>query len=685
MNKPLRVLIIEDNEDDAILEIDELISGGFDIVYERIETREAMREALRDKTWDCIISDYAMPQFSGLDALTEMVKSKLDIPFILISGIIGEETAVAAMKAGAHDYIMKNNLKRLVPAFKRELHEAEVRNQKRQAENAIQFERILLRTLIDNLPDLIYIKDTKCRVITANKANTEYMGYSSETEIIGKTDLDIFNNENGIAGYEEDMNIIRNGLSVVNREKVIIDAKGNPRWMLTTKIPIYNKQGQISGLVGLDHDITDRKQMELELKNNEQDLLKQNLEFQALNNEYLSVNEELTESINRIQKMNEELIISKNKAEESDRLKSAFLANMSHEIRTPLNAIMGFSGFLRNTHETEEKTKEYVDIIESSGKQLLSIINDIIEISIIEADQIKIVPGTVNITKLAGELFQLFKKQADIKNLNLILYPDNLSEDIIAQTDGFRLKQILCNLLNNAIKFTSGGKIEFSYTLQDEFLLFSVMDTGIGIEPDMQSIIYEPFRQVESGSARNYGGNGLGLSISKALVDKLGGTLTHKSELRKGSNFTFTIPYIKSIEKENSRNPIPDNDLDYRWDQYTILVAEDEMFNYCYIEELLSSTNVQMLHAWDGKEAVELVKHHPDISLVLMDIKMPEMDGYVATRMIKEIRPRLPVIAQTAFALSKDRENALQAGFDYYISKPVSHNFFKKVISNYLS
>jgi len=217
MNKPLRVLIIEDNEDDAILEIDELISGGFDIVYERIETREAMREALRDKTWDCIISDYAMPQFSGLDALTEMVKSKLDIPFILISGIIGEETAVAAMKAGAHDYIMKNNLKRLVPAFKRELHEAEVRNQKRQAENAIQFERILLRTLIDNLPDLIYIKDTKCRVITANKANTEYMGYSSETEIIGKTDLDIFNNENGIAGYEEDMNIIRNGLSVATR------------------------------------------------------------------------------------------------------------------------------------------------------------------------------------------------------------------------------------------------------------------------------------------------------------------------------------------------------------------------------------------------------------------------------------------------------------------------------------
>ncbi len=183
MKSPIRVLIIEDNEDDSILEIDALISSGFAIDYERIETREALAEALENKTWDCIISDYAMPRFSGLDALDELKKSGKDIPFILISGTIGEETAVAAMKAGASDYIMKDSLNRLIPAFERELREAESRHQKSQAEAAIQFERILLRTLIDNLPDFIYVKDSDCRIIVANKASIDFMGYTQRIAV----------------------------------------------------------------------------------------------------------------------------------------------------------------------------------------------------------------------------------------------------------------------------------------------------------------------------------------------------------------------------------------------------------------------------------------------------------------------------------------------------------------------
>jgi PAS domain S-box-containing protein len=684
MQSPTRVLIIEDNEDDTLLEIDALIRAGFTIDYERIETREDLILALHEKSWDCIISDFAMPSFSGLEALDELKKSGKDIPFILISGTIGEETAVAAMKAGASDYIMKNSLNRLIPAFERELREAESRRQKRQAEASIQFERILLRTLIDNLPDFIYVKDSDCRIIVANKSSVEFMGYTSESQIIGKTDLDIFTDENGNRGFAQDLAVVQTGHSIVNREEEFIDAGGVHRWLLTTKIPIYSEHGTISGLVGLKHDITIRKQIEFELKESERNLIRQNTEYHTLNNEYLALNEELTESLSHIQMMNSELTIAKNKAEESDMLKSAFLANMSHEIRTPLNAILGFSGLLRDVFDSKEKTNEYVEIIESSGQQLLNIIDDILEISKIEAGQIAISPDTININKVMRELFQVYSMQTELKDLKLLLLGD-YRNDFYTITDENRLKQIMCNLLNNAIKFTSEGKIQFGYEIEEDDIRFHVIDTGIGISKEDQSIIYKPFRQVETGSTRNYGGNGLGLSISKALVEKLGGTLSVDSEPMKGSSFSFTIPYIRCADLSQISETSNADAKNNHWDNHTILVAEDEMFNYSYIEEILNQTNVQILHAWDGKEAVEIVRRHPEISLVLMDIKMPGMDGYTATRLIKKMRPKLPVIAQTAYALSENKENNLQAGFDHYISKPVSHNFFMKILGYYLS
>jgi PAS domain S-box-containing protein len=684
MKSPIRVLIIEDNEDDTILEIDALIRGGFTIYHERIETREALWHALQEYSWDCIISDYAMPQFSGLEALEELKKSGKDIPFILISGTIGEETAVAAMKAGASDYIMKNNLNRLIPAFERELREAESRQQKRQAEAAIQFERILLRTLIDNLPDIIYVKDSDCRIIVANKSSVEFMGFVTESQIIGKTDLDIFTDENGNRGYAQDLAVVQTGCPIINLEEEFVDARGNNRWLLTTKIPIHNEHGKISGLVGLKHDITIRKQIEFELKESERNLIRQNTEYHMLNDEYLALNEELTESFNHIQKMNSELTVSKNKAEESDRLKSAFLANMSHEIRTPLNAIMGFSGLLKEVFESREKTDEYIEIIESSGQQLLNIIDDILEISKIEAGQISVSPATININKAMREIYQIYSKQAELKGLQLLM-PDDYRKDFYTLTDENRLKQILCNLLNNALKFTSHGKIQFGYHIEEDDIRFYVTDTGIGLSEEDFAIIFKPFRQVETGSTRSYGGNGLGLSISKALVEKLGGTLSVESEPLKGSSFSFTIPYIRCVDPSPVSETPFEEIRNNQWNHYTILVAEDEMYNYSYIEEILNQTNIQILHAWDGKEAVEIVKRHPEISLVLMDIKMPEMDGYTATRLIKKLRPQLPVIAQTAYAMIENRENAFQAGFDQYISKPVSHNYFMKILGYYLS
>ena len=496
-----------------------------------------------------------MPQFNGLDALTELKETGTDIPFILISGTVGEETAVAIMKAGAHDYIMKDNLSRLVPAFGRELREAEVRRQKRKADE--------------------------------------------------------------------------------------------------------------------------------DLKASIQDLKKQNTEYQSLNLEYIQQNEELTESLDRIQKMNAELLVAKNKAEESDILKSSFLANMSHEIRTPLNGILGFSGFLKDPELSKEKAVKFVDIIESSGQQLLTIINDILDISKIEAGQMSIYLEATNINELLKKIHEQFVMEAELKNLELILNPENLNEPIVINTDGNRLRQVFSNLIINAIKFTSEGIIEFGLALKNNFIEFYVKDTGIGIAPEDQSIIFRPFSKVAKATNHLYGGNGLGLSISKALIEQLGGTITLKSEPNKGSTFIFTIPYAKNIGADPQTQTRTESDSLFTREEKTILIAEDEIFNYYYIEELLEPLKIKTHHAWNGKEAVDMTKNYPDISLVLMDILMPEMDGITATKLIKEMRPELPVVAQTAYGSREDRENAHKSGFDFYLSKPIARELLVEVIDKY--
>jgi len=683
MKEPIRLLIIEDNDDDAILEAEALKKGGFDVIFERVDNPMDLREALRKQSWDCVISDYSLPSFSGLDALAIFLESALDIPFIIISGAIGEETAVIAMKAGAHDYIMKSNLNRLVPALQRELREANIRQQKKRAETAIKYEKILLRTLIDNVPDLIYIKDTECRRIVSNDADVGFTGFQSEQEITGKTDLEIFRDEFGKRNHAADMMVLQSGCPQSNSEENIFDSKGNSYWFQCDKIPIRDGEGNITGLVGIFHDISHRKEIEFDLLRSEQSLKKQNLEYEALNKEYLSLNEELTESLERIKRMNDDLIIAKNKAEEGDKLKSSFLANMSHEIRTPLNAILGFSSFLKNPEMSKDRTAEFVDIIEASGKQLLSIINDILEISQIEAGQVRLTVEPVNISKLLNELFLQFKKDASLKGIELILNINNSAQDIITNTDGSKVRQILTNLISNAIKFTSEGKVEFAARVSKNHVLFYVKDTGIGIDPEYQTIIFEPFRQVETTISRNFGGNGLGLSICRALVEKLGGKMTVNSLPNKGSTFSFTIPFVsdKELEMESLPDQIPEK---YDWKKHLILVAEDETYNFKFIEEMLSPTHAKILHARDGIEAVELVRQIPDISLVIMDLKMPEMDGYKATKIIKQLRPDLPVIAQTATLISEHKDWIANAGFDKYLSKPLEIRYFMEVIDNFL-
>ena len=283
------------------------------------------------------------------------------------------------------------------------------------------------------------------------------------------------------------------------------------------------------------------------------------------------------------------------------------------------------------------------------------------------------------------ELFTTYSKSVENKEFSLQYSCELPEEPIEMKTDENRIKQVLCNLLNNAIKFTYQGVIEFGYKIQTNFIEFYVKDTGIGLAPENLDLIFQRFRQVETKNAHEYGGNGLGLSISKALVEKLGGTIAVSSELGVGSTFTFTIPYEKVISKTTNPSETNSSIEEHHWQGKAILIVEDEVYNHTYIEELLLDSQAQLFHAWNGNEAVEQVKIHPDISLVLMDIKMPVMDGNEATRIIKQIRPHLPVIAQTAYALSHDKADALYAGFDDYISKPIPHKALLTLIAGYLN
>jgi signal transduction histidine kinase/ActR/RegA family two-component response regulator len=413
------------------------------------------------------------------------------------------------------------------------------------------------------------------------------------------------------------------------------------------------------------------------------------LKERSLRNELLEKQQQLTEQLekyanlnNEYRAQNSELIIAKEHAEESDRLKSAFLANLSHEIRTPMNAIIGFADLL-NMNELDDKTREkYVQIIQNSGNYLLSIISDIVEISHIEAGQVELNETEIDLHEFLDDVYSAFKVSVP-KNKNVVikLVEENPRIPGKIKMDEVKLRQILMNLLNNALKFTEQGEICFGYkTSDDAELMFFVQDTGIGIAPENHQIIFERFRQVDAGKSKINTGSGLGLSISRAYVELMGGTIELISDLGKGSEFKIIFPYLqqnyqpKKVKKEEIIQPIYSNG------QKVIVVAEDDDINWYYIEEILSRYNYKLIRAENGKEAVDLCRENENVDLVLLDIKMPVMDGFEALEKIKGIKPKLPVIAQTAYALPNDVEK-IKALFDDYIIKPINQQLLIEKIA----
>ena len=368
-----------------------------------------------------------------------------------------------------------------------------------------------------------------------------------------------------------------------------------------------------------------------------------------------------------------ELIKAKEKAEESDRLKSAFLTNMSHEIRTPMNGILGFTELLKEPSLKSDDIQDYIQIIEISGTRMLNTINNIVDISKIESGLIQINISETNINEKMEFTYKFFKPEVEFKGLHFSLKNGLTTKESIIKTDNEKVYGILTNLVKNAIKFTYEGSINFGYNKKGEFLEFFIKDTGVGIPEKQKKFIFDRFRQGSESHNRGYEGSGLGLSIAKNYVEMLGGKIWVESQEGKGSTFYFTIPYI---DASNENTEIINTDsTEYKEVQLKklkILIVEDDEISYSLLTRMLQKISKEVLHVITGVEAIEACRNNPDLDLVLMDIRMPVMDGNEATRNIRQFNKDLIIIAQTAFAFSGDKEKAIESGCNDYISKPIN-------------
>jgi len=404
---------------------------------------------------------------------------------------------------------------------------------------------------------------------------------------------------------------------------------------------------------------------------------------QKLDNERLLVLDANKNLERTVEERTKELLKAKEQAEESDRLKSAFLANMSHEIRTPMNGILGFAELLKEPGLTGKEQQDYIRIIEKSGVRMLNIINDIVDISKIEAGLMKLEIQESNVNEQILDIYTFFKPEVETKGMILSFNTPLPKEDAILKTDREKVYAILTNLVKNSIKYSNTGTIEIGYNKRNGDLEFYVKDTGIGIPDDRQDAIFERFIQADIPDEWAQQGAGLGLSITKAYVEMLGGKIRVASQVGVGSTFYFTLPYNAVLTKETVVNQVVPSENTELVGKLKILIAEDDEVSEMLIGNTLKTIAKEIIIARTGVEAVEACKKNPYLDLVMMDIRMPDMGGYDATRQIRMFNKEVVIIAQTAHGLYGDREKAIEAGCNDYIAKPINKTELLLLIQKY--
>ena len=495
----------------------------------------------------------------------------------------------------------------------------------------------LMDAILNNIPVYLFVKDPEddFRYLYWNKAFASHSKIPA-SKALGRTDFEVFPEyENAEKFHRDDLELIRTR-ERMEMQETYVTATGEPRIVQTLKtlVPL---EGRTPLIIGISWDITN------------------------------------------IQNIEQELIFARIKAEQSDRLKTAFLANMSHEIRTPLNAIVGFSHLMTIADNAEDE-KLYSDIINQNSEILLQLINDILDLAKIEAGTLEYIRYPMDLGELCRNVYEMHK---DRVQTGVVLILDNKDTSLIINEDQNRIMQVVTNLITNAIKFTFKGEIRFGFEVREEYIDFYVKDTGMGISEEKIKMIFERFVKLNTFVQ----GTGLGLAICRVIVEKLGGEITAESKLNEGSTFRFTIPYKagkkipesgKAMKCPESGSTGPRKVLQRR----TVLVAEDVDSNFLLLKTLLGK-RCNLLWAKNGEDAVNQFKEHqPD--LILMDIKMPHMDGLEATRLIRSYSKEVPIVALTAFAFESDKDRAIEAGCDDFLTKPVSQNALEKVLDKYV-
>ncbi len=503
-------------------------------------------------------------------------------------------------------------------------------SERKEAEKKSQEHSQFVSTLMKAVPVAVYFKDHEGRFIECNDIFTETTGLSKEN-ISGKTVIDLFPKEIADMLLQKDKELVEKK-SPQKFESVITDKTGKERPVIFASDVFYDSEGKLSGIVGAFLDISDRKLAEEQLK------------------------------------------IAKERAEENDRLKSAFLANMSHEIRTPMNGILGFTSLLKNPLQGGSSSQnEYIDIIEQSGQRMLSIINDLINISKIEAGQMELSFSDTNINEQIDYLFTFFLPEAERKGIQLFVSHPLRSDEAVISTDKEKVYAILTNLVKNAIKFTDKGSVEFGYELTEGLIRFYVKDTGLGIPKDKLDKVFERFVQAQPSIQSGREGVGLGLSISKAYAELLGGRIWVESDQGKGSIFYFAIPdSIKRTTSVAEQESLSEKKEEITSNKLKVMIVEDDNISSFLLSKILEDISFKIFHAQSGHEAIELFVQNPDIDLILMDIKLPGMDGYTATKRIRELNKDVIIIAQTAYAQKDDKQKSLEVGCNEHITKPIS-------------
>lgn len=548
-------------------------------------------------------------------------------------------------------YLVKSHIAKLHKAellLRQRSDEIEVQNEELLLAKAkVEESEIFLNSIFDHIPHLIFVKHADdLRFISFNKACEQFMGYS-RAELIGKNDYDFFPKEEADFFNMKDREVLNSDKPLMIVEEVISTENGI-KTLYTKKIAIKDKNGNVKYLLGISEDITAKKEIE------------------------------------------RELITAKEHAEQSDRLKSAFLANMSHEIRTPMNGILGFADLLKEPNLSEEKQQKYIGIIQKSGVRMLNIINDIVDISKIEAGLMQVDTKDSNINEQMEFIYTFFKPEVETKGIQFVIKKSLLTKEAIVKTDREKLYAILTNLIKNAIKFTNEGSIEFGYHLIKDIgtanLEFYVKDTGIGIPANRQEVIFERFIQADISNLMVLQGTGLGLSITKAYVEILGGKIWVESEESVGSTFYFTIPCNIELEVAfDIKNDKESLEKGKTAENLKILIAEDDEPSSMLISLTVEALSRKIITARTGIEAVNICRNNHDLDLILMDIQMPEMNGYEATSQIRQFNKEVVIIAQSAYALSHDRQKAIDAGCNDYISKPILKDDLLLLIQKHLN